>query len=423
MINVKNFGAKGNGVADDTTAIQQALNQAAKTQDTVYFPKGVYLVNPAKTLSVGGNTTLKGDGSTSIIRAASNSFGWELMRVSGSNILLTDLVIDGNLRVNRVLTIAGGSKKVTVQGLLVKGATHSTDRRSEYYTGVVSGIVVLGNTESITIQGTEIADVLALNAGGAGLVARGIYVTTTWGSKERAARQVSITGCFIHRIGPADDGDGIYYEDPAMDENRATGVASLIADNRFDECAKRAVKVYAKGVTVRGNTINNPYLNNNYYKGTNKSSLAPDMYSAISIYGGDSVVEGNKISGKGSFYAAIEVGAGDFVKNVSILGNSVTMGSQSDIKGTTSIRLGNIRDFVIRGNELNNGERGIWTWQDADKGKIENNIIRMPKGSGIDLTTYLKGYTQKNITCTGNKITAATAVRTSSSTNKNVVVR
>lgn len=424
MIPVTNFGAKGNGVADDTAAIQKALNRAAATGDTVYYPKGVYLVNPAKTLRVGGNTTIKGVGRTSIIRAASGSFGWELMRVTGKDVLLTGLVLDGHRRVNRVLTIAGGSARVTVQGLLVQGAAHSSDRRSNYYAGVVSGIVVLGNTEAIAIQGTEIADVIARNAGGTGLVARGIYVTTTWSSRERAARKISITGCTIHHIGPADDGDGIYYEDPAMEENRGTGVDSLIAGNRFDDCAKRAIKVFAKGVTVRGNTINNPYLSNNYYRGTEKGRLAPDMYAAISIYGGDSVVEGNRVSGVGSFYAAIEVGAGAFVENVAIQGNSIAMGGQSVIKGTTAIRLGNIREFVIGGNELRNGERGIWTWQSAENGQIENNVIRMPQGGGIDLTTYLRGYSQKNILCAGNRITAASfQVKTSSLSNANVVVQ
>ncbi|WP_068782956.1 glycosyl hydrolase family 28-related protein [Paenibacillus phocaensis] len=424
MISVTSFGAKGNGVTDDTAAIQKAFNQAAARGDTVYFPKGIYLVNPAQTLRVGGNTTVQGEGRASILRAASSRFGWELMRVTGSDVQLNGLVLDGNRRVNRVLTIAGGSARVTVQGLLVQGATHHSDKRSEYYAGVVSGIVVLGNTESIAIQGTEVADVIARNGGETGLVARGIYVTTTWGSRERAAKKVSITGCSIHHIGPADDGDGIYYEDPAMEENRGTGVGSLIAGNRFDYCAKRAIKVFAKGVTIQGNTVNNPYLSNNFYMGADKGRLAPDMYAAISIYGGDSVVEGNQIAGSGSFYAAIEVGAGAYVENVTLQGNSIVMGSQSEIKGTTAIRLGNIREFVIRGNELQNGERGIWTWQNAEKGQIENNVIRMPKGGGIDLTTYLRGYAQKNILCTGNRITAAAyKVKSSSATSLNVVVR
>ena len=38
--NVRDFGALGNGVADDTAALQQALDQC----DTVYLPQGMYLI-------------------------------------------------------------------------------------------------------------------------------------------------------------------------------------------------------------------------------------------------------------------------------------------------------------------------------------------------------------------------------------------
>jgi hypothetical protein len=52
LINVKSFGAKGDGKTDDTQAIQQALNAASKNKgsanesdDTVYVPNGTYLIN------------------------------------------------------------------------------------------------------------------------------------------------------------------------------------------------------------------------------------------------------------------------------------------------------------------------------------------------------------------------------------------
>ncbi|MGG6309514.1 glycosyl hydrolase family 28-related protein [Paenibacillus macerans] len=424
MIQVTKFGARGDGRSDDTAAIQKALNEAAKSGETVYFPVGVFMVNPAKTLRVGGNTTIKGEGRSSVIRAAAGSFGWELMRVSGKDVNIAGIALDGQRRVNRVLAIAGGSARITVSGVAVQGATHSTDRRSEYYAGVVSGIVVLGNTEAVTIADSEVADVVARNLAGAGLVARGIYVTTTWGSRELAAKKITITNCYIHHIGPADDGDGIYYEDPAMEDNRGAELDSLIEGNRFDYCAKRAVKIFARGIIVRGNSINNPYLNDNYYMGTEKGRRAPDMYSAISIYGGNVTAEGNRISGRGSFYAAIEVGAGFPVEKVAIENNSITMGNNSTIKGTTAIRMGNIRDFRVVSNTIQGGERAIWTWQNAEEGRIERNVIRMLQGGGIDLTTYLRGYVQKNITCLNNQITAATfKVLTSASTNSNVVVR
>lgn len=43
-VNVKNFGAVGNGVANDTAAIQSAINSIASTGGTVFFPEGTYNV-------------------------------------------------------------------------------------------------------------------------------------------------------------------------------------------------------------------------------------------------------------------------------------------------------------------------------------------------------------------------------------------
>lgn len=43
VINVRTFGAKGDGQTEDTQAIQAALDAAAKIQGTVFIPQGVYL--------------------------------------------------------------------------------------------------------------------------------------------------------------------------------------------------------------------------------------------------------------------------------------------------------------------------------------------------------------------------------------------
>lgn len=42
-ISVKDFGAKGDGLKDDTIAIQNAINKARELQCTLYFPNGTYL--------------------------------------------------------------------------------------------------------------------------------------------------------------------------------------------------------------------------------------------------------------------------------------------------------------------------------------------------------------------------------------------
>jgi hypothetical protein len=48
MLNVKEFGAKGDGTTDDTGALQAALDRAAETQGTVFVPEGVYLTGELK---------------------------------------------------------------------------------------------------------------------------------------------------------------------------------------------------------------------------------------------------------------------------------------------------------------------------------------------------------------------------------------
>lgn len=56
VVNVKDFGAVGDGVTDDTEAIQAALSAASKA---VFFPAGTYITT--KTLVVGDNLSLYGD--------------------------------------------------------------------------------------------------------------------------------------------------------------------------------------------------------------------------------------------------------------------------------------------------------------------------------------------------------------------------
>ncbi len=58
--NVRDFGAKGDGVTDDTAAIQSALDAVAKTGGVVHMPAGNYLISDS--LRVPGSTTLIGEG-------------------------------------------------------------------------------------------------------------------------------------------------------------------------------------------------------------------------------------------------------------------------------------------------------------------------------------------------------------------------
>lgn len=72
--NVMDYGAKGDGVGDDTKAIEDAIKAALKVNGTVYFPKGDYIIS--ETIRVEKDDSrrlvLKGDGESSKIIGSDN---------------------------------------------------------------------------------------------------------------------------------------------------------------------------------------------------------------------------------------------------------------------------------------------------------------------------------------------------------------
>lgn len=68
-VNVKDFGATGNGRVDDTLAITNALKSATDRGLSLFFPQGVYLVS--STLNIPNNVSVFGVGNRSEIKATS----------------------------------------------------------------------------------------------------------------------------------------------------------------------------------------------------------------------------------------------------------------------------------------------------------------------------------------------------------------
>lgn len=68
FVSIKDFGAKGDSLTDDTLAIQQALT----AYDSVYIPEGRYLISG--TITMKARQTLKGAGQTSVLECQDKSF-------------------------------------------------------------------------------------------------------------------------------------------------------------------------------------------------------------------------------------------------------------------------------------------------------------------------------------------------------------
>ena len=84
IINVRQYGARGNGTTDDTRAIQAAINAASISKgSTVYFPSGIYLIGSYSKkanylenfcLNINSGITFRGVGSSSVIKLNNHLF-------------------------------------------------------------------------------------------------------------------------------------------------------------------------------------------------------------------------------------------------------------------------------------------------------------------------------------------------------------
>ena len=103
FISVKSYGAKGDGVTDDTNAIKSALNDLVPAVGgTIYFPTGTYIIS--ETILIGGNVTIYGDGVfNSLIKLADNSNCNIISNDENTNmyyIKIHDIGLDGNVQNN-----------------------------------------------------------------------------------------------------------------------------------------------------------------------------------------------------------------------------------------------------------------------------------------------------------------------------------
>ncbi len=88
-ISVKDFGAVGDGLVDDTVALQNAL----AAHDHVFLPAGTYLIT--STVSVAANKSLIGNGQKSIIKCQTDLF--HAIEIPANNVVLHNFRIEGGL--------------------------------------------------------------------------------------------------------------------------------------------------------------------------------------------------------------------------------------------------------------------------------------------------------------------------------------
>ncbi len=161
--NVTRYGAKGDGITNDTVAIQAACDAIGVCGGTVYFPPGNYLARLVRPKS---NTTLTGDGATLTFWASGSalfdsilafgdrsSVGGRTTASNLRNIRITGLAFRGN---GDTLGLSENQAMVHLSGVsdaCVDACTFLGMQGDGVYIGATSSAATERHNERITITG------------------------------------------------------------------------------------------------------------------------------------------------------------------------------------------------------------------------------------------------------------------------------
>ncbi len=313
--NVKLLGARGDGITDDTAAIQKALNAAATGGGTVYIPAGTYRYSTNLTLQGASNVTVRGDGDTSVLRAADPAH-------SAFSVLGSSRIVLSSFRVESPSAVSRSSADVAAGVLIASSGPVE-----------VASVTVVGPAESgmmITCDRASTSpshDVYVHNSTVRGSLADGFHTTC-------GAYAVTVASNAAYHTGD-DSFSSIGYL------NSGGANRNIVISSNYSESSG------ASGVAIEGSS--QVSVTNNTIVGSVTSGIRVQSNANYQTVGCDSVtVSGNTLRGVKTGTAGVAglMVAANFadITNVVVSQNTVT-GTFAD----RAIRLFGTNGYAVRG--------------------------------------------------------------------------
>lgn len=155
--NVRDYGAVGDNVTDDSTAIQAAITAASATGGIVYFPRSTYFIGTSTiSLSSVNNVMLVGDGRRASVLRRGTGTNTLVNFVSSTGGGVRDLGIDANNTGSLTLRFENATQALVTNVRLINSSTT---------TGCLT-ITASGGTKCNYLSFSNVDMVLATNANG-----------------------------------------------------------------------------------------------------------------------------------------------------------------------------------------------------------------------------------------------------------------
>jgi hypothetical protein len=384
-INVRDYGATGDGTTDDAPAIQNAIDAAgAAGGGVVYFPPGTYRVATVYSQHGGTVTGVPNDDRQFLV------IGYDNIRLVGDGATIFCNNVTAGFRLNMIMVY--DCSNVIIENLIFdnNGLDISQSRTQAIVTQSATEIII----DKCKLQNSTF----------------GIFIY-------KLSENVRISNCwFDGGWGVATGGDDLG-NDP--------GVISdvIIENNAF-------LSVAGESVDINQDTRNFIIRNNFCYNSnTDVDGLTPTDAENIDIGGDDALqyglIEGNTIIDLRQYIHGIQVKQ-DSV-NIKIVNNRI-INTANNPTDTWGIRIAPANQTMIHGNHINGYTYSINSSASASDNreiyiannicenfyvgaiaiasnncKIEGNLIKLVSRAGVSLGIYVAG-NPENVNINGNNI-------------------
>jgi len=301
VVNVRNapYNAKGNGVTDDTAAVQAALDAVAGTGGEVTVPAGTYMINPVAQygnsgIVLGSNMTLSLAPGAVLQALPTSTSEYVIVQLNGvQNVNITGGTIIGNLAHNTITDLLE-----TGMGIQVKASQHVVVEAVTVSNCWADGIYVVAAAQDVTIS-----NVLANHNRRNGMSIVGAREVVVRGSTFENSTGALENGAMLNGTGvdaepnPGEVIDTVLFSHCSFANNYAVGLGASVPVANTG--VSMTTNIFAVGNTVTGN--GNRGINMSNFSGAvianNTCSRNAKFGILFQSYANNGICTGNTVTG------------------------------------------------------------------------------------------------------------------------------